>query len=437
MLCFVLLLLSVVVGAVVRPVVSFSSATGFYIDNGQNQTVREKTVTMQDRQEIEHEILELLGLPDRPNEKHIHPSLRKSAPQFLLNIYHKFTEEGSARGKTRQKRSAGVGAEGSRFYSRSLFTVADERAIEESDVIMSFLNKGNRNMPKIRHRRYGERLWFDTSETGKDSGSVVYASLRIYKNSTLDRWSAITKGRSITVRASIVREYDPKRGGEHTMEFLADQTVPFNYEGWLEINVTDAMIRWMASTISNKGIFVDAFHSESPQKNVRPQDLGLILSNKFGRYQPFLVSYCKARELVKPVVHSGRSKRSVVKVAKKTVRPKNPFLERWTQREKSCQIHTLYVSFRDLHWQDWIIAPDGFGAFFCHGECSFPLNAQMNATNHALIQSLVHSISPGRVPKPCCAPTKLNPISVLYHIDDANINLKKYKNMVVKSCGCM
>ncbi|XP_058812306.1 protein 60A [Topomyia yanbarensis] len=434
---FILVLLAAAAVAAVQPVAAFSSATGFYIDNGLNQTVREKTVTLHDRQEIEHEILELLGLPDRPNEKHIHPSLRKSAPQFLLNIYHKFSEEGGGgRGKTRQKRSGGGGVGEGGFYSRSLFTIADERAIEESDVIMSFLNKGHRNMPKIRHRRYGERLWFDTSETGRDSGMVVYASLRIYKNSTVDRWNAITSGRSITVRASIIREYDPKRG-EHTMEFLADQTVQHNYEGWLEINVTDAMVRWMANGIGNKGIFVDALYTESPQKNVRPQDLGLILSNKFGRYQPFLVSYCKAKELVKPITHSGRSKRSVVKVAKKTVRPKNPFLERWTQREKSCQIHTLYVSFRDLHWQDWIIAPDGFGAFFCHGECSFPLNAQMNATNHALIQSLVHSISPGRVPKPCCAPTKLNPISVLYHIDDANINLKKYKNMVVKSCGCM
>ncbi|XP_055523182.1 protein 60A-like [Wyeomyia smithii] len=419
---FTLLLLPLLV----HPVVGFSSATGFYVDNGLDQTIQEKSVTLQDRQEIEHEILELLGLPDRPNEKHIHPSLRKSAPQFLLNIYRKFSQETT--GVVRQKRST--------IYSRSLFTIADERAIEESDVIMSFLNKGNRNMPKVRHRRYGERLWFDTRETQEDSGKVVYASLRIYKNATIDHWNAITSGRLVTVRTSIIRDYDSERG-EHELEFLADQTVPYNYEGWLEINVTNAMIRWMANNISNKGIFVDASYTESPQKNVRPQDLGLILSNKFGRYQPFMVVYCKGRELVNPKTHPNRSKRSVVREYKKTVKPKNPFLERWVQREKSCQIHTLYVSFRDLHWQDWIIAPEGFGAFFCHGECSFPLNAHMNATNHALIQSLVHSISPGRVPKPCCAPTQLNPISVLYHIDDANINLKKYKNMVVKSCGCL
>lgn len=31
---------------------------------------------------------------------------------------------------------------------------------------------------------------------------------------------------------------------------------------------------------------------------------------------------------------------------------------------KSCQIQTLYVSFKDLKWQDWIIAPDGYGGIF-------------------------------------------------------------------------
>lgn len=87
-------------------------------------------------------------------------------------------------------------------------------------------------------------------------------------------------------------------------------------------------------------------------------------------------------------------------------------------------------------FQDWIIAPDGYDAYYCSGECNFPLNAHMNATNHAIVQTLVHLVSPGKVPKPCCAPTKLSAISVLYFLDESNVILKKYKNMVVKSCGC-
>ncbi|XP_070603326.1 bone morphogenetic protein 6 isoform X2 [Erythrolamprus reginae] len=102
----------------------------------------------------------------------------------------------------------------------------------------------------------------------------------------------------------------------------------------------------------------------------------------------------------------------------------------------ACRKHELYVSFQDLGWQDWIIAPKGYAANYCDGECSFPLNAHMNATNHAIVQTLVHLMNPENVPKPCCAPTKLNAISVLYFDDNSNVILKKYRNMVVRACGC-
>lgn len=45
--------------------------------------------------------------------------------------------------------------------------------------------------------------------------------------------------------------------------------------------------------------------------------------------------------------------------------------------------------------QDWIIAPEGYAANYCDGECSFPLNAHMNATNHAIVQTLVRPTHTG------------------------------------------
>uniref|UniRef100_A0A8D2LBV1 Bone morphogenetic protein 7 n=1 Tax=Varanus komodoensis TaxID=61221 RepID=A0A8D2LBV1_VARKO len=107
-----------------------------------------------------------------------------------------------------------------------------------------------------------------------------------------------------------------------------------------------------------------------------------------------------------------------------------------SDQRQACKKHELYVSFRDLGWQDWIIAPEGYAAYYCEGECAFPLNSYMNATNHAIVQTLVHFINPETVPKPCCAPTQLNAISVLYFDDSSNVILKKYRNMVVRACGC-
>lgn len=45
-----------------------------------------------------------------------------------------------------------------------------------------------------------------------------------------------------------------------------------------------------------------------------------------------------------------------------------------------------------------MIAPQGYSAYYCEGECAFPLDSCMNATNHAILQSLVsaaHQGSPG------------------------------------------
>ena len=105
-------------------------------------------------------------------------------------------------------------------------------------------------------------------------------------------------------------------------------------------------------------------------------------------------------------------------------------------RNPECKKRMLRVSFKDLEWQEWIIAPDGYDAYVCHGECSFPLNSHLNATNHAIVQTLVHLMDPDTVPKPCCAPMKLSGISVLYLDSSSNVVLKKYRNMVVKTCGC-
>ncbi|CAG0909947.1 unnamed protein product, partial [Cyprideis torosa] len=99
---------------------------------------------------------------------------------------------------------------------------------------------------------------------------------------------------------------------------------------------------------------------------------------------------------------------------------------------QQCQRESLYISFRALGWEEWIIAPEGYSASFCRGQCRFPLNAHMNASNHAIVQTLVNLIKPYAVPRSCCAAQKLAAISMLYYDDDNNVVLKKYKNMIVK-----
>ncbi|KAK5622906.1 hypothetical protein CRENBAI_022707 [Crenichthys baileyi] len=101
-----------------------------------------------------------------------------------------------------------------------------------------------------------------------------------------------------------------------------------------------------------------------------------------------------------------------------------------------CKARRLYIDFKDVGWQDWIIAPHGYMANYCHGECPFPLSESLNGTNHAILQTLVHSLDPQGTPQPCCVPIRLSPISMLYYDNNDNVVLRHYQDMVVDECGC-
>lgn len=100
-----------------------------------------------------------------------------------------------------------------------------------------------------------------------------------------------------------------------------------------------------------------------------------------------------------------------------------------------CRRHTLYVDFKDVGWNKWIVAPSGYDAFFCLGECRFPLADHMNSSSHAMVQTLVNSVN-GAVPRACCVPTALSPIALLYLDQGERVVLKNYQDMVVEGCGC-
>lgn len=100
-----------------------------------------------------------------------------------------------------------------------------------------------------------------------------------------------------------------------------------------------------------------------------------------------------------------------------------------------CKRHPLYVDFKDVGWNKWIVAPTGYDAFFCLGECRFPLADHMNSSSHAMVQTLMNSVNRA-VPRACCVPTALSPIALLYLDNDDNVVLKNYQDMVVEGCGC-
>lgn len=175
-----------------------------------------------------------------------------------------------------------------------------------------------------------------------------------------------------------------------------------DYQGWIEVNVTSTLDKWILHKDKNRGFYISITNLENPDHDVRFDEIGLISSRGDEEHQPFMVAFFKGQQMIQThkrqhtrVKRNAQRKRGGGGNKQGRSELRNPLMH--GENHRSCQIQTLYVSFKDLKWQDWIVAPDGYGAFYCSGECNFPLNAHMNATNHAIVQTLVHLMNPGRV----------------------------------------
>ncbi|XP_071557702.1 protein 60A isoform X1 [Temnothorax nylanderi] len=434
----VLLILASILGDLT--VGSAEKMSGLYVDNGYDQTIIHRVVDQREKREVEHEILNLLGLPERPrNTVGRPPQVRRSAPKFLLDIYKNALGEDEEEKPMAHRHKAGE------------FDLSgqDLKAIDQSDVIMTFMTHNSiedvtrispavsqelrkyadHHVPPVRHER-GKRLWFDVSEVPPEE-YLIGGELRLYHHSHM-RNRRIHNSYTITVYRVLKTE-----NGIRELQYIDAVNVTDSKRGWLTFNTTEALDHWINNPEGNRGLYLSV-RDERSAHEVKPEDIGIAVGLRGDPdKQPFIVGYFKSSGVREAKV---RQKRDAKRKKKSEVTSwdyrNNPYTDPGAQYSRTCKIQTLYVSFRDLQWQDWIIAPDGYDAYYCSGECNFPLNAHMNATNHAIVQTLVHLVSPGKVPKPCCAPTKLSAISVLYFLDESNVILKKYKNMVVKSCGC-
>ncbi|KAM7368985.1 hypothetical protein PAMP_013285 [Pampus punctatissimus] len=105
-------------------------------------------------------------------------------------------------------------------------------------------------------------------------------------------------------------------------------------------------------------------------------------------------------------------------------------------KSEPCKRTPLFVDFKDIGWDAWIIQPLGYEAYECNGVCNPPMTSEVSPTKHAIVQTLLSVKSPERASRACCVPTKLEPISLLYHDNGVITFNHKYEGMVVAECGC-
>lgn len=396
----------------------------FYLDDGMGHTVGGDQIPHHEIREIGEELLHVMGLQRRPRPQG--PSVSSSASQFLLDIYSQTVDMSNGLMKS--------SVTAANIQSQYNITSWDREAADQSDTIMSFSSPGNPLYQQLPYKA-SHLLWFDLIEV-PSSGREITAHLRVYHN--------FQKSFSKQPFSVIVHQVMRGENGVPNLHPLHQLPVAADHTGWLLLNVTSAADTWTMLRDFNLGLYIQVLTNTGSELTMA--DVGLADSNDIEDYHPFLTVFIKyhnghpAHSVVpRPQsVASRRAKRNARKSRVK-VRDSNgvhPLSNALRFENHVCQRQNLFVNFKNLGWSDWIIAPEGYAAFYCTGLCEFPLNSNMNATNHAIVQTLTHLLEPFKYPKPQCAPTQLTGISVLFYDDGDNVTLRKYKNMVAISCGC-
>lgn len=356
-------------------------------------------------QNFESKLLQIFGLKRRPK-----PSANIKIPQHMLDLYNLHNSDSPD------------------------FAFANSKA-GSANTVRSHLHKELQGSVSCKDDNC-VTMFFDVSNI-PDEELLNAAELRVY----IDKYSAssnnITKRKNHRHKVEVHEIMQPGNANSEAVTRLIDvKHVLAKNATWVPLDIHPAVLKWRKTPKLNHGIEVRVSSSKlSPSfsnfKHVRLRRSASIEESKWHSQRPILVTYTDDQV-------QSRTKRAANKKKnkKKNRKRKNRRKKKKKKFTKACSKKPLYVDFDKVGWNDWIVAPSGYNAFYCDGECRWPYDDHLNATNHAIVQDLMNSIHPRSVPRPCCVPTELKPISLLYIDEHDKVVLKAYQDMVVEGCGC-
>uniref|UniRef100_A0A8C5B8Y3 Bone morphogenetic protein 4 n=1 Tax=Gadus morhua TaxID=8049 RepID=A0A8C5B8Y3_GADMO len=368
--------------------------------------------------DFEATLLHMFGLQRRPR-----PSRSATIPRYLLDLYR--LQSGEAE-------DAGAPDIAFEYPERSASRANTVRGFHHEEHMEKVTEKVTEKRP--RHREAPPlRFLFNLSSIPEDE-LLSSAELRLYRHQIDEAAGGAPSGQEeglhrINVYEVLKPPPPPAAGGpgggsgQLITRLLDTRVVHHNASRWESFDVSPAVLRWTLERLPNHGLAVEVLHLNATPRH---QDKHVRVSRSL--HQGADEDWEQLRPLLVTFGHDGKG-HPLTRRAKRS--PK----QRGRKRNRNCRRHALYVDFSDVGWNDWIVAPPGYQAYYCHGECPFPLADHLNSTNHAIVQTLVNSVNTN-IPKACCVPTELSAISMLYLDEHDKVVLKNYQEMVVEGCGC-
>ena len=300
------------------------------------------------------------------------------------------------------------------------------------------------------------RIWFNVTNIPREE-TLIASELRVYIEHNQTETESISKHKLqvFEIMKPVLKDVEP-------LSRLVDvQDIVVQNSSWISLDVHPAVLKWKNKPRMNHGLEIRVLPyknspSKSPLSHVRLRRSAELEETRWNLQRPFLVTYTDDGQDSKIRVKRSSNKNSRRKKRKNRKNRKcdkgkkgkkcrkrkedknreNPPGKRRKGHKNLCKRHRLYVDFNDVGWNDWIIAPVGYEAYYCDGNCPFPLTDSLNTTNHAVVQTLVNGVDAKAAPPACCVPTSLNSLTILYVDEYDKVVLRVYQNMVVEGCGC-
>lgn len=379
------------------------------------------------------EMIDVLDLGNRPRRLAQPLELHNSASKFLLEIYNEINEEQEPQEVLHQRHKRSLDDD-------ILITSEDRQEVANCNSILTFASR--LQPPQWEEEEEKDQdlhITFNTNDVPRDL-ILMQAMLRIYKQPS----ATMTQRQNLTV--SIYRRIHSHQREPDTApvyRILHSVNTTTGHKGWLEFNLTQTLRAWLLPNglLSSRHELRISISGSETELNARR--FGLVAPQQQqevarSNLEPFIVAYFNGPELLVKV-QKLRFKRELQK-RKATLPSGHQMLQPPPPADlyrppQSCERLNFTVDFKELQMHNWVIAPKKFEAYFCGGGCNFPLGTKMNATNHAIVQTLMHLKQP-HLPKPCCVPTVLGSITILRYLNEDIIDLTKYQKAVAKECGC-